>query len=83
MSHAGCSIVAIVMRSKSGQCWEPEKETYSESGTSAGSEMTSLKDPSPIGRSDRSKEKLNGRRPQRVSARQLAIADRVLQLRRK
>jgi hypothetical protein len=45
--------------------------------------MTSLKDPSPIGRSDRSKEKLNGRRPQRVSARQLAIADRVLQLRRK
>lgn len=34
MPHAGSSIVAIVMRSKSGQRWEPEKETYSKSRTS-------------------------------------------------
>ena len=45
MPHAGSSIVAIVMRSKSGQCWEPEKETYSKSRTSGGSGITRLEHP--------------------------------------
>ena len=45
MPHAGSSIVAIVMRSKSGQCSEPEKETYSKSRTSGGSGITRLEHP--------------------------------------
>ena len=45
MPHAGSSIVAIVMRSKSGQCWEPEKETYSKSRTSGGSGIARLEHP--------------------------------------
>ncbi len=32
MPHAGCSIVAIVMRSKSGQCWDPEGNVLKEPG---------------------------------------------------
>ncbi len=47
MPHAGCSIVAIVMRSKSGQCWEPEKETYSKSRTSGDSGITRPEHPPP------------------------------------
>ena len=45
MPHANCSVVAIVMDSKSGQCWEPEKETYSKSRTSGGSGITRLEHP--------------------------------------
>ena len=45
MPHAGSSIVAIVIRSKSGQCWDPEKETYSKSRTSGGSGITRLEHP--------------------------------------
>ena len=49
MPHAGCSIVAIVIGSKSGQCWEPKKETYSKSRTSGESGMTGLEQPPRIG----------------------------------
>ena len=45
MPHVRCSIVAVVMRSKSGQCWDPEKETYSKSRTSGGTGMTGLELP--------------------------------------
>ena len=73
MPHAGCSIVAIVMRSKSGQCWEPEKETYSKSRTSGGSGITCLEHPPlnrPLGRKLRPTPKLLHVRPsQRLASR--------------
>ena len=37
LPRASLSIVAIAMRSKSDQCWDPWKETCSTSGTSGGS----------------------------------------------
>ncbi len=37
MPHAGCSIVDLVIGSKSGRCGEPEKEICSKSRTSSGS----------------------------------------------
>jgi hypothetical protein len=60
MPHAAWSIVAMVMRSKSGQCWDPEKETYSKSRTSGGSEMTRLEHP-PLNRPLRRKLRPNAK----------------------
>ena len=79
MPHAGCSIVAIVMRSKSGQCWEPEKGNLLKE-----QDIRRIRDNTPGASTPDSAARTVPRRsltaagPKRVSARQLAVVDLVL-----